>query len=53
MLRASTISEELECIGCLSTNERRKRTIVQLYYDYSTIPLLSTHSTSYNFVYLS
>jgi len=30
------ISEKLEGIGCLSTEERRKRTIVQLYNHYST-----------------
>jgi len=31
---ATAISEELEGIGCLSTEERKKRTIVQLYNHY-------------------
>jgi len=39
MPRATTISEELEGIGCLSTEECRKKTIVQLYNHYSTTPL--------------
>jgi len=36
---ATTILEEFEDIGCLSTEERRKRTIVQLYNHYSTTSL--------------
>jgi len=36
---ATTISEELKGIRCLSTEEHRKRTIVQLYNHYSTTPL--------------
>jgi len=32
-------SKEFEGIGCLSTKERLKRTTVQLYNHYSTIPL--------------
>jgi len=36
---ATNISEELEGIGCLSTEERRKKDIVQLYNHYSTTPL--------------
>jgi len=35
----TAISEELEGIGCLSIEERRKRTIVQLYNHYFTTPL--------------
>jgi len=34
---ATTISKELKGIGCLFTEERRKRTIVQLYNHYSTL----------------
>jgi len=33
---ATTISDELEGIGCLSTEEHRKKAIVQLYNHYST-----------------
>jgi len=36
---ATAISEEFEGIGCLSTKELRKRTIVQLYNHSSTTPL--------------
>jgi len=38
-LGATANSEEFEGIGCLSTEERRKWTIVQLYNHYSTTPL--------------
>jgi len=36
---ATAISEKLEGIGCLSTEERRKKDIVQLYNHYTTTPL--------------
>jgi len=36
----TAILEELEGIGCLSTDERRKKDIVQLYNHYSTTRLL-------------
>jgi len=43
---ATTIFEELKGIGCLSTEERRKKDIVQLYNHYSTIMIAHNTATT-------
>jgi len=49
---ATTNSKEFEGIGCLSTEERRKKTIVHLYNHYSITPLfMSAIVQEYNCTY--
>jgi len=51
-LRSMANSEEFKGIGYLSTEERMKRTIVQLYNHYSTTPLFMSviEHNSYKYV---
>jgi hypothetical protein len=51
---ATVNSEEFEGIGCLSTEEHRKRTIVQLYNLYCTASLfMSAIVQEYSYTYAS